>query len=158
MTGNTAQVSQEVESSKAVVRALADVVSLVEPRLLDLWKTTGITFAQRRLLRRLRDGARSPGSLAAELGISAPTLTRHLQRLEDSQLIRRSVDSEDRRRVVVELTDSGRRSLSDHRVFGGSPLALAVAELTPAERHALVAALGHMTKVARAHARGLPDE
>lgn len=148
----------ELESTRAVVRALGDVVSLVEPRLLDLWKTTGITFAQRRLLRRLREGPRSPGSLAAGLGISGPTLTRHLQRLEDNQLIRRSVDSEDRRRVVVVLTESGRRSLADHRIFGGSPLAHAIADLSRPERRALVEGLGHLISAARARATRLRDE
>ncbi|HKC19011.1 MAG TPA: MarR family winged helix-turn-helix transcriptional regulator [Candidatus Dormibacteraeota bacterium] len=158
MGARTAPPSVEVDSSKAVIRALADVVSLVEPRLLDLWRTTGITFAQRRLLRRLRDGSRSPGALAAELGISAPTLTRHLQRLENHHLLSRSVDSEDRRRVVVELTDAGRRSLADHRIFGGSPLAHAAAGLSPSERRALVEALGHLTSVAKTRAESLADE
>jgi DNA-binding MarR family transcriptional regulator len=158
MATPTTPQAEEIDSRKAVIRALADVVSLVEPRLLDLWRTAGITFAQRRLLRRLRDGARSPGVLAAELGISAPTLTRHLQRLEDRRLIRRSVDSEDRRRVVVELTDAGRRSLADHRIFGGSPLAYAAASLSAAERRALVDALGHLTGMAKTRAAHLGDE
>lgn len=132
-----------------VVRVLADVIGLVEPRLLELWKTTGMTFAQRRVLRRLRAGPRSPGWLAADMGISAPTLTRHLQRLEDSGLISRSTDREDRRRVVVELTDAGRQSLADHRIFGGTPLARAAADLTPAQRRELVFGLGRLVAMAR---------
>lgn len=40
--------------SAAVIRFLADVVSLVEPQLLELWTITGMSFAQRRLLGGLR--------------------------------------------------------------------------------------------------------
>ena len=137
------------DTPRDVVRALADVIGLLEPRLLELWKTTGMTFAQRRVVRRLRGGPRSPGSLAADMGISAPTLTRHLQRLEDGALISRSTDREDRRRVVVELTDAGRRSLADHRVFGGTPLARAAADLTAPQRRELVAGLTRLVKLAR---------
>ena len=137
------------DSPKDVVRALADVIGLVEPRLLELWKTTGMTFAQRRVLRRLREGPRSPGSLAADMGISGPTLTRHLQRLEDNSLISRSVDREDRRRIVVQLTEAGRRSLADHRVFGGTSLARAAGELTPAQRRDVVVGVGRLVRIAK---------
>jgi DNA-binding MarR family transcriptional regulator len=137
-------------SRREVIRRLADIVSLVEPRLLDLWRSTGMTFAQRRLLRRVRDGRRSPGELAAELGISGPTLTRHLQRLDDAGFVSRSVDPGDRRRVVVELTDAGRRSLAANRLFSGSPLALAVDDLSIAERKALISAIDRLVERARA--------
>lgn len=147
----------DTDSRREVIRALADVVSLVEPRLLDLWKTTGMTFAQRRVLRRLRERPRSPGSLAAELGSSAPTLTRHLHKLEGHGLVTRSVDTGDRRRIVVELTEAGRRSLADHRVFGGSALAVAAAEMTEQERRSLLTGLGRLVELARGAAGGDGD-
>jgi DNA-binding MarR family transcriptional regulator len=153
----TAPERKEVDSQRDLIRALADVVSLVEPRLLELWKSTGITFAQRRVLRRLRDGSRSPGWLAGELGVSGPTLTRHLQRLEDAGLIQRSVDSGDRRRVVVELTDAGRRSLADHRIFGNSPLALGARDLTAPDRRALAVGLNRLVEHARARSERSHD-
>jgi MarR family transcriptional regulator, transcriptional regulator for hemolysin len=46
--------------------------------------------------------------LAAALGIEGPTLTRHLERLEELALIRRNRAGADRRYALVELTDAGR--------------------------------------------------
>jgi MarR family transcriptional regulator for hemolysin len=46
--------------------------------------------------------------LAASLGIEGPTLTRHLDRLDELGLIRRNRDGADRRYALVELTPEGR--------------------------------------------------
>lgn len=45
--------------------------------------------------------------LAVSLGIEGPTLTRHLDRLEELGLIRRNRSGADRRYAVVELTPAG---------------------------------------------------
>jgi MarR family transcriptional regulator for hemolysin len=45
--------------------------------------------------------------LARSLGIEGPTLTRHLDGLEQAGLVTRSRDPNDRRAVRVELTDAG---------------------------------------------------
>lgn len=147
-----------VEERKRLVHLLADVVSLVEPRLLELWKTTGMTFGQRRLLRRLREGSCSAGALATELGVSAPSLTRQLQKLEDNGLIARTVDPDDRRRVVVTLTAAGSNALEDHKVFGGSSIALAIGDLTARQQRDLVRNLGALVALAREHASRAADE
>jgi MarR family transcriptional regulator, transcriptional regulator for hemolysin len=47
-------------------------------------------------------------ALAAALGIEGPTLTRHLDRLEELGLIRRNRSGADRRYALVELTTAGR--------------------------------------------------
>lgn len=46
-------------------------------------------------------------TLAAALGIEGPTLTRHLDRLEDRRLVRRDRTGADRRYARVELTPAG---------------------------------------------------
>ena len=46
-------------------------------------------------------------ALAASLGIEGPTLTRHLDRLEELGLIRRNRTGTDRRYARVELTAAG---------------------------------------------------
>ena len=54
-------------------------------------------------------GAR-PGmqrDLAAAVGVEGPTLTHHLNRMEDAGLLRRSRDPNNRRVHRVELTDAG---------------------------------------------------
>ena len=50
---------------------------------------------------------RSQHELAAAVGIEGPTLTRHLDGLERRGLVHRRQDPENRRAVVVELTDEG---------------------------------------------------
>jgi MarR family transcriptional regulator for hemolysin len=46
--------------------------------------------------------------LARSLGIEGPTLTRHLDGMERAGLVERRRDPNDRRAVLVELTDAGR--------------------------------------------------
>jgi MarR family transcriptional regulator, transcriptional regulator for hemolysin len=50
----------------------------------------------------------SQHDLAAALGIEGPTLTRHLDGLENAGLVVRIRDAADRRAVHVETTDAGR--------------------------------------------------
>src|SRR5216684_6574948 len=47
--------------------------------------------------------------LARAVGIEGPTLTRHLDGLEENGIVRRVRDGNDRRAVRVELTDEGER-------------------------------------------------
>ena len=50
---------------------------------------------------------RSQHNLAGAVGIEGPTLTRHLDGLEQAGLVHRRQDPADRRAVVVELTADG---------------------------------------------------
>jgi MarR family transcriptional regulator for hemolysin len=59
-----------------------------------------------------------PGSqldLARAVGIEGPTLTRHLDGLEEAGLVVRRRDPDDRRAIRVELTDEGQRLFGDLR-------------------------------------------
>jgi MarR family transcriptional regulator for hemolysin len=49
----------------------------------------------------------SQHQLAQAVGVEGPTLTRHLDQLEASGLVRRAPSPGDRRAVVVEATDAG---------------------------------------------------
>jgi DNA-binding MarR family transcriptional regulator len=51
----------------------------------------------------------APGKLAKRMDLSSGAMTNRLDRLEQAGLIRRLPDPDDRRGVVVELTDEGRR-------------------------------------------------
>ena len=54
-----------------------------------------------------RDAWRTQLDLARSLGIEGPTLTRHLDGLEEQGLVQRVRDASDRRAVRLELTDAG---------------------------------------------------
>lgn len=60
---------------------------------------------------RLRKGGKqtSPGALARDFELSSGAMTSRLDRLEASGYVRRLPDPEDRRGLLVELTDEGRR-------------------------------------------------
>ena len=50
----------------------------------------------------------SPGALARDLDLSSGATTSRLDRLEEAGYISRLPDPEDRRGVLIELTDAGR--------------------------------------------------
>lgn len=62
-------------------------------------------------LRLGKDACRSsPGDLAQDLELSSGAMTSRLDRLEETGLVRRLPDPDDRRGVVVELTEKGREA------------------------------------------------
>ena len=70
----------------------------------------GLTGPQRVALRVLgRRAGISAGALAAILRVHPSTLTGVLHRLEEKGLVRRTRDSKDRRRTLLDLTSRGRR-------------------------------------------------
>jgi MarR family transcriptional regulator for hemolysin len=61
------------------------------------------------------DAWRTQLDLARAVGIEGPTLTRHLDALEEQGLVRRVRDAADRRAVSVELTPDGERLFDELR-------------------------------------------
>ena len=56
---------------------------------------------------------RTQRDLAGSLGIVGPTLTRHIDNLEQQGWVRRARDTHDRRAVRVEITDKGVEVLTE---------------------------------------------
>ena len=98
------------------VEGLVDRIGGINRRLKRAMETTlaehDLTFQDWQVLCSLRihrDSNRSsPGELAAELELSSGAMTNRLDRLEQSGLVRRLPDPEDRRGVLIELTPEGR--------------------------------------------------
>jgi len=105
-------------------------------------ETLGVTSHQATLLAlvQARQGL-SLRELASEEGISAPSLSGHVDRLEAAGLLRRLRSSGDRRRVGLELTAEGRALLKRVRARRTSWLAERLDTLTDAEREQLERAL-----------------
>jgi DNA-binding MarR family transcriptional regulator len=74
----------------------------------------GLTLPDWQVLTTLRlagpEHRSAPGTLAAELELSSGAMSSRLDRLEEAGLLRRLPDPNDRRGVVVELTDAGKEA------------------------------------------------
>jgi DNA-binding MarR family transcriptional regulator len=75
---------------------------------------TGLSFGEWGVLGMLRHTGSpyraSPGQLSKWADLSGPAMTNRLDRLEGAGLVRRLPDPEDRRAVLVELTEEGQRA------------------------------------------------
>jgi DNA-binding MarR family transcriptional regulator len=101
-----------------------------------------------------RDGALSPGALAAAERLQPQSLTRTLFGLERDGLLSRQVDPADRRRSVLALTESGAEALRRDMSQRDGWLARAMAEgLNPTEQEILRLAGDLMERLAEADLR-----
>ncbi len=68
-----------------------------------------LSVPQFRILAHLKRGPKANNELAEVQGVSISTMTRLVDPLVERGLVTRSMDPEDRRRVQLALTDSGRK-------------------------------------------------
>jgi DNA-binding MarR family transcriptional regulator len=105
-------------------------------------ESLGVTSHQVTLLWLVRS---RPGlslrELAEEEGISAPSLSGHVDRLEAAGLLRRVRSSDDRRRVGLELTREGSALLKRVRARRTTWLATRLERLSEEDRDRIEAAL-----------------
>ena len=129
-------------SSLELAEELRPVLLRLARNLRKETETLGVTSHQVTLLWLVRN---RPGlslrELAEEEGISAPSLSGHVDRLESADLLRRVRSSEDRRRVGLELTPEGRALLKRVRARRTTWLAERLELLTDDEREAVERAL-----------------
>ena len=70
----------------------------------------GLTFPQYLVILELLDGAPlAVGAIGARLGMDTGTITPLLKRLQASGMVTRTRDTADERRVLVDLTEQGRK-------------------------------------------------
>jgi MarR family transcriptional regulator, transcriptional regulator for hemolysin len=90
--------------------------------------------------------------LARALHIEGPTLTRHIDGLEEEGLVVRRRDANDRRAVSVELTDAGRAKHAELLRAVQTFNRRLLAGLSPEEIGELRTLLGKLEQNVRAHA------
>jgi DNA-binding MarR family transcriptional regulator len=89
---------------------------------------------------------KSVGHLAKRAELSSGAMTNRLDRLEKAGLVRRVPDPEDRRGVLVELTDAGHASWEDGLRAQAANESLIAAALTEDEKRRLNALLRKMMR------------
>ncbi|WP_297537302.1 MarR family transcriptional regulator [Amycolatopsis sp.] len=95
-----------------------------------------------------RRGPTSPGTIAAAEHQQPQSLTRVFAELEHDGLLVRAVSEEDRRGLVLSITDEGRDTLSRDMAHRAAWLGNALLELTEVERQMLLLAGQLMNKIA----------
>ncbi len=133
-------------AAKELLRAYAGLLILAEPVQMELWRRSGLTLTQLRILRCLSEGPRGIGSLMVAVGLSGPSLSRVLDRLEERSCLERQVDEDDRRRVEVRILPAGSELLGTQSVWPGTPLEQAVAAMTPSEQQFFREAFGQFAE------------
>ena len=132
------------------VEALDDFAEAMAGVLIDHYhKHLGeleLTLPQAQALRVLRRGPVTTGQLAEELQISAPAITQLTDRLCRKELIERRAAADDRRCVIVALTETGRRLVDEFCRRRGEVLEGALARLSEAEQRQAVEVLGKVVR------------
>jgi DNA-binding MarR family transcriptional regulator len=86
-------------------------------------------------------GPQSMGWVAERLGTGLPTATGLVTRMEERGLVERVRDGDDRRVVLVRLTETGAGELSELQATRRRRMAAALARLSAAEQDRLLSAL-----------------
>jgi DNA-binding MarR family transcriptional regulator len=126
---------------RAAVVDSVELANRLRPALLQLNRylrreahAEGITGGQASLLAQIRTSPElGVRDLAAREGISAPAMTRYLDRMEKAGLVVRTRSLEDARRIKLALTPKGVRALRSVRSRRTAWLAERLQKLSPAE-------------------------
>jgi DNA-binding MarR family transcriptional regulator len=130
---------------------LGRVVTRSDPGRLEAWAGLGLTMTQLRVLFMVRaEEGVSAGTLAENLGVTPPTLTRIMDRLVSNRLVRREADENDRRLVRHQLTQEGLRTVEEMERTGRARVNSVLSRLTPEQVKRLVLALRDFNEAAEA--------
>lgn len=136
--------------------ALAAKIEALLPRLMrKLWRNdlddplAELPLGQLRLVRVLDQGPRTLTDLAAELQMSASAATQLVSRLEETGLVEKEVDAEDRRVRHLRLTHSGCSHMAARRKSRVEQITRALERVQPDRRDAIVEALEELVEACR---------
>ena len=93
-------------------------------------------------------GTHTLGELADRERVSAPSMNRTVNCLQDLGYITRSADENDGRKVVIALSDAGRAVVAETARRRDAWVEAALEELTPAERATIAEAAEIMARMA----------
>lgn len=141
------------ESLVEAAQELRVAIGRVARRLRQLYaneRGSGVSFIEIAILVHLaRSGPTYPSALAARESVTSQAIAGVVRELERRALVERSVDREDRRRVVIAITDNGRNLLSGHEHAVVEAIVTALADgYSPAERRRLRAAVPLLDRLA----------
>jgi DNA-binding MarR family transcriptional regulator len=92
-----------------------------------------LSIGQGRLLMAISHGHCSVSDLAEKSRVSLPTISRKIDLLVEKGMVTRRRDPEDRRALVLEITDEGQRVMEQHRQHANLQLSKYLESLTEEE-------------------------
>jgi DNA-binding MarR family transcriptional regulator len=101
-------------------------------------------------LTRYPDGVRQ-GDLAQLMNMSAPSMTRLVEILEEAGWVERRRDARDQRCLLLALSPTGRKTIETLRDEASTQLSEELADLSPEERAKLAEAVPVLRKLADRH-------
>jgi len=128
----------------ATVKEVAGQFAILLPKLLrgvksDFLTSVHVTSSQMVILMAIHDRGRSNiGELARELNVSMPTVTGLSDRLVRGGYLKRSGDPDDRRVIILGLTNKGRKTINKILDTARNRWAEVLVELTYPERAAFL--------------------
>lgn len=140
--------SPEVTRAASELRA---ILGRLTRRLRQTSAVGDITLSQASVLSLLeREGPATPGVLAAKERISPQSMGAILMALEGPGLVSRTPDPDDKRSLVISLTEAGIQAVRGARRQREEQLARALADhFTTEEQRTLIAALPLLERLAR---------
>lgn len=134
----------------ALARLYADAVGIVDPLRIRLWSECGMTVPQLRLLFMIRDEPGiTGGALAERFGVNPSTITGHIEKLLQRELLRREEDDLDRRMQHNYLTEGGASVVGQLERTAGQFVIGILERLTPEQAERLSLALTDLVAAAR---------
>lgn len=104
--------TSDLKTADAVLIALRRIIRTVDIHSKKLVRSQGLTVPQILVLKEIDElGWPTVGEIARGVTLSQATVTNILSRLEQRGIVERSRSEDDKRRVLVRLTDEGARVL-----------------------------------------------
>ena len=133
-----------------ILRMDSTVQNLLRINWPESWLRINLPIGSTRALLAIEGfNAHTPGRVAEVLGLSRTTVTGLLDRLEDADLLTRTVDPEDRRSFSLHVTSQGRALLQEIESFRQEQLEHALKTMDDASLVALSNGLHALTAAIR---------
>jgi DNA-binding MarR family transcriptional regulator len=132
-----------------VARLFGELVGIIDPLRLRLWSECGLTMPQLRLLLLMRDQPGITGSALAErFHVHPSTITGHIEKLMQRDLVHRVEDEQDRRVQHNYLTEQGAGLVGQIERTAGQFIIGLLERLSPEQVERLAAGMADLLSVA----------
>jgi len=141
-----------MEPEQEVLVALRRIIRAVDLQSKKLMQTSGLTGPQLTLLDVLgRDGAMTVGELARAVSLSQGTITSIVDRLERRGYLLRRRSDNDKRKVLVSLSERGQAALQQAPTLLQESFVNDYRALQTWEQHLILSSLQRVAQMMQAH-------